>query len=89
MTTFGFDPVGEGVQRILLALSQGTGLPSRAEYKHVDLKEEAGEARPERSKSTRHPNQREPRSDSLQNVRAWPTQTVRALWSSGLRTTAP
>lgn len=42
MTTFGYDPIGEAVQRVLTSLDSGQGLPERPERTHVDLKEEAG-----------------------------------------------
>ena len=42
MTTFGYDPVGDAVQRILVSIDAGNGLPERPERIHVDLKEEAG-----------------------------------------------
>lgn len=42
MTSFGYDPVGDEVQRVLTSLEAGIGLPDRAERVHVDLKEEAG-----------------------------------------------
>ncbi|WP_375429688.1 ATP-binding protein [uncultured Friedmanniella sp.] len=42
MTSFGYDPVGDAVQRVLSSLDAGEGLPDRPERVHVDLKEEAG-----------------------------------------------
>lgn len=42
MTTFGYDPVGEAVERVLTSIEAGHGLPDRPERANVDLKEEAG-----------------------------------------------